>query len=91
MFIITNCTPEGNYTPTVVKTKIEAINWMTSCTKNNIIASSDKFNEPVSINEVFEWAKNNMDFKISDEESKLYYSDGSYNIMQIFEFPSIDI
>ena len=88
MFIITNCTQYGNYTPSVVETKEEAVEWMRECTKNNILAANDDIDENLSDDEIFKYAEDNMNFKIYENESKLYYPDGNYNIMQIFEFVS---
>ena len=88
MFIVTNCAPGGNYTPSVFKTFEEAEEWMLECTANNIKESNIPiYFSNMNNKEVCQWAVKNIpdDFKITKDKTELYYSDESYNIMQIFE------
>ena len=101
MFIITNCTASGNYTPSKAETYEEAYAWMVECTAENIRNAYkyefDGDTEPDSIwklsdKEVIAWAKENADmyaFNITDNFSYVEYSDGNFNEMQIFDLDKI--
>lgn len=43
MYIITNKTPDGEYTPSVTNNKEEAINWLRECSINNYVAAFGPF------------------------------------------------
>lgn len=88
MYIVTNCTPQGNYTPVVTNTLKEAEVWMVECTANNIRnAFEDEYEElnEMSDADVLVWAKKNGEFYIYKDKTEIYYDDGAYNIMEIFE------
>lgn len=85
MFIVTNCTPKGNYTPSIFKTIKEAYDWMLECTANNIKQSTDHEFYGLSNNDVCRWGCKHMDVKIAIGRTEIYYGDDSYNIMEIFE------
>lgn len=88
MYIVTNCTPQGNYTPVVTETLEEAKAWMVECTAGNIRAAygngrTDLFT--MTDEEVLAWAEENADCNIYDEQTEIYYGDDAFNIMEIFE------
>ena len=89
MFIVTNCTPTGNYTPNVFKEMKDAIDWIYECTANNIKACTDKDLSNMTNIEVCHAAEYFMDCKISLYRTELYYSDDTYNIMELFEVGDI--
>lgn len=39
MYVITNRTPDGEYTPTITNSKEEAIDWLRECSINNYVAA----------------------------------------------------
>lgn len=96
MFVITNTTPEGEYSPSTAKTIEEAREWMYECTSENILAytvghimNEEEYSElkKKSNKEICEWAKekSDLDFEMSEMSTKLYYGDDSYNIMEIHD------
>lgn len=100
MFIITNCTDRGNYTPSKADTYEDAYIWMVECTAENIkMAYSHDIEEEtgkkpdeLSVDDVIDWAEYNLDgyiFSIDNEKSYVEYSDGSFNEMKIFDLTKI--
>lgn len=99
MYIVTNSTPEGNYTPSTFTNKDDAIKWMKECSAYNIKAAFDyeleeEFGEEIynedfdidgNIEHILEYAKENLDVEISEDKIEIYYADDSYNILQLFE------
>lgn len=90
MFIVTNATPNGNYTPSVFAKREDAENWMYECTADNLRTLID--NIPNELEEddkaTCEWCMLNVedvDIEITDNRTQIYYSDDSFNIMEIFE------
>ena len=97
MFIITNTTCGGEYTPSKAETFEEAKAWLFECTARNICAwkASDypELND-MSDEEVLKWAEEQseegeIDFCFSDNSSEIYYDDDSYNIMNIYDLDKI--
>ena len=100
MFIITNCTDTGNYTPSKADTYEDAYAWMVECTAENIKKAygydieeeTGKKPDELSVDDVIDWAEDNLDgyiFSIDDEKSYVEYSDGSFNEMKIFDLTKI--
>lgn len=100
MFIITNCTDSGNYTPSKADTYKDAFAWMVECTADNIRSAyhyeieedTGKSVDELSVDDIIDWAKDNLDgyiFDIDDEKSYIEYSDGSFNEMKIFDLTKI--
>lgn len=89
MYIVTNATPEGNYRPSIFSNLQDARDWMYSCTANNLKLSCHLENIPQNLNykKICEWCEKNqtIDCEIYDDETRIYYSDDTFNIMQIFE------
>ena len=90
MFIVTNATPVGNYTPSVFTNFEDAQSWMYECTASNLRTCCN--NIPKDLEEddkaTCEWCAMNiesMDIEVMDDETSIYYSDDSFNIMEIFE------
>lgn len=98
-YIVTNCTPTGNYTPSIFENKEDAVQWMKECSAENIKAAFDsdleeEFGEEIynedfdvdgNIERILEYAKENLDVEISENKIEIYYADDSYNILQLFE------
>lgn len=97
MYIITNTCLNGEYTPTKTNTLEEAQAWLLECTANNIRAYKENEYEELkdmSYEEIIEWAEEKaedglIDFSFSKDGSEIYYSDGSYNIMNIYNLNEI--
>lgn len=88
MIIVTNATPTGNYTPSVFLDKNNAENWIKECTANNIRGYKTKETEGMDDDEVIEWSKKHFSkycFVFCENKSYIEYSDGSYNLMELFE------
>lgn len=89
LYIITNRTESIEYTPTVVKTKKEAIEWLYECTAANIKSCYHEKNIPwekMSNKEIIIWGQENIsEFEISENKSYLPYSDESWQEMNIYE------
>lgn len=85
MFIVTNCTPTGNYKPSIFNDLESATNWMHECTANNIKAVTDHCLKNMSNKDICLWSESYMNAKISIGRTEIYYDDDSYNIMEIFE------
>lgn len=88
LYIVTNCTMTGNYTPSLFDTLEDAKQWMYELTALNL---SECVNIPkgLSYKEMCEWYKNNpkphIDFDMHEDMTSIYYPDTNYNIMQIFK------
>lgn len=97
MFIITNTTMGGEYTPSKAETFEEARAWLLECTANNIRAwEGCEYPELNDMNneEVLEWAEEKaedglIDFCFSNDSSEIYYGDDSYNIMNIYNLDEL--
>ena len=92
MFIITNTTMGGEYTPSKANTFEEAKAWLFECTANNIPAWQEGEHEELSDMsdvEILEWASENLDVKFNDWGSEIWYDDDSYNIMNIYDLDKI--
>ena len=93
MYIITNTTMGGEYTPSKAKTLEEAQKWLYECTANNIRAWKDAcFPElkNMSDKDVIVWAEKNLNnFKFNNNSSEIYYDNDSYNIMNIYNLDKI--
>ena len=100
MFIITNCTQEGNYTPSKADTYEEAYAWMVECTAENIRAGYGHDIEDetgisandMSDSDIIDWAEENMDgydFSMDKFNSTIVYTDGNFNEMKIFNLDEI--
>ena len=90
MYIVTNTTGLGEYTPSRFKKLENAKKWLIECTAENIRSwKEDEHDELLFMrnNKVIEWAKNNLgrNFEFSEEHSLIVYGDGSYNLMNIYE------
>lgn len=89
LYIITNRTEDIEYTPTVVKTRKEAIDWMRECTANNIALKFRKecVKKDAEIKEIIIWAERNISgFSISENRSFLPYDDTSWQEMNIYKY-----
>lgn len=98
-YIVTNCTPGGNYTPSIFTNKEDAVKWMKECAADNIEAAfnceleeefgeeiyEDDFDDDGNIERILEYAEENLDVKIFEDQIEIYYADDSYNILQLFE------
>ena len=89
LYIVTNCTMTGNYTPSLFNTLEDAKQWMYECTALNLNEYED-IPEGLSYKEMCEWCKNNntdllTDFDMYEDMTSIYYPDTNYNIMQIFK------
>ena len=94
MYIITNTTATGEYTPSKANTLEEAKAWLLECTAYNIRAwQGDELpSVDMTDEEVIEWAKDNLvesEFKFTEDSSYIEYDDGSYNRMQIYNLDEI--
>ena len=95
MYIITNTTMGGEYTPSKAETLEEARRWLLECTANNIRAwkgDEEKSLSNMTNEEVIEWAEENFslcDFSFSPDSSEIWYDDNSYNIMNIYNLDKI--
>lgn len=93
MFIITNTTNGGEYTPSKAKTLAEAKKWLCECTADNIRSWKEDEEEALSDmsdKEVIKWAKENLsDFSFTPYSSEIWYDDESYNIMHIYNLDDI--
>lgn len=93
MYIVTNTTMGGEYTPSKAETLEEARQWLLECTANNIRIWKEDKEESLSDmtnEEVIEWAKKNLsDFSFSPDNSEIWYDDESYNIMNIYNLDEI--
>lgn len=90
MFIVTNATANGNYIPSVFTNREDALNWMYECTADNLRSCSISIPEELEEDDkaTCEWCAiniKNMDIEVTDNETRIYYSDDSFNIMEIFE------
>ena len=85
MFIVTNCTPIGNYKPSVFETLEAATDWVYECTAENIKSYIGHDLEGMNNKQVCLWGESNLNVKISIGRTEIYYYDDSYNIMEIFE------
>ena len=97
MFIITNTTCGGEYTPSKANTFEEAKAWLFECTANNIRAWKGivypELND-MSNEEVLKWAEEQsengeIDFYFSGDSSEIHYDNNSYNIMNIYDLNKI--
>lgn len=88
-FIVTNTCLGGEYTPSIFSKKDEALKWILECTSQNIrIAYGSNKNKLDSLTneEVIVWAQTNLsNFKFSEKSSYIEYSDGTYNLMNLYE------
>ena len=92
MYIITNTTAVGEYTPSKANSLEEAKAWMLECTADNIRACQEDElpREDMTDEEVIEWAEDNLDeFKFTETSSYIEYDDGSYNSMNIYNLDEI--
>ena len=86
MYIVTNCTPTGNYTPSIFVHKKDAVDWIHECTAGNIKAIvNDKDFSNMSNLEICEWGRDHLNVELSELRTAVHYVDYSYNIMEIFE------
>lgn len=86
MFIVTNCSPGGNYTPSVFTTIEGARDWMYECTAGNIDAFVDEVDFTGMSNlEICQWGRDHINAELSEFRTVIHYPDYSYNIMEIFE------
>lgn len=89
MYIVTNATSEGNYKPSTFSNLQDARNWMYSCTAQNLklCCHLENMSQKLNNKELCEWCEENkiIDCEIYDDETRIYYSDDTFNIMQIFE------
>lgn len=89
LYIITNRTEDIEYTPTVVKTKKDAIEWLYECTAANIKSCYHKKNIPweeMSNKEIIIWGQENiLGCEISENKSYIPYSCESWQEMNIYE------
>lgn len=91
IYIVTNNTAVGNYTPSIMKTFKDAQKWLLECTAQNIKASEEVEElKNKSDVEVCEWAKTHGPAYKEKTDSRgvyytyLEYADGSFNEMEIF-------
>ena len=92
MFIVTNFTDTGEYTPSKLNTMEEATNWLYECTANNIrswkgekLPRTDMSNE-----EVLEWANDNLDgFEYDEYGTHIEYGDGAFQEMNVYDLDNI--
>ena len=99
MYIITNCTDQGSYTPSKANTYEEAYAWMIECTAANFrsaygygLEDDGKNPDKMSDTEIIEWAKENMcdyAFEFGNHHSKILYADSSFNEMRIYNLDEI--
>ena len=97
MFIITNTTNGGEYTPSKANTLEEARAWLFECTANNIRAwKGCEYPELDNMTDekVIDWGKEKakegeIDFSFSKDSSEIYYDDDSYNIMNIYDLDKL--
>ena len=92
MYIITNITTVGEYTPSKANTLEEAKTWLLECTADNIRAWKDDLPSEMTDEEVIEWATENLcesEFKFTEYSSYIEYDDHSYNRMQIYNLNEI--
>lgn len=103
MYIVTNATVEGNYTPSIFKSFNEAQKWMIECAASNILRAFSKELDNVIYSDVkdlerrtkdkYEEARNILSFaalnidgvKIQKDKIVIDYSDGNFNILELFE------
>lgn len=89
LYIITNTTSSGNYTPSIANSLESAMSWMYKCTADNIRNfKQDEYPELKTMSniDVCLWAEENLpDIEIEDFQTYIGYSDGNYNCMQIFK------
>lgn len=95
IYIITNTTQIGNYTPSVFTKKENAVQWLKELAVENIKSAyedelkegfgEDDFDVNGNIERILEYASENLDVEISDSKIEIYYADDSYNILQLFE------
>lgn len=85
MFIVTNCTPTGNYKPSLFNDLESAIDWLYKCTANNIKSFIAHDLNDMNDLEVCLWGEVNLDVKIGISRTEINYGGDSYNIMEIFE------
>ena len=90
MFIVTNATPTGNYTPSVFTNFEDAQYWMYQCTADNLRNCGISYPEELEEDDkaICEWFTMNIesiDVEVTDKAAHIYYSDDSFNIMEIFE------
>lgn len=92
MYIITNTTNIGEYTPSKADTYEEAKAWVIECTSRNIRTwkGNELPSENMTDKEVIEWAKENVnDFEYVEDSSYIEYEDGSFNRMTIYNTDEI--
>lgn len=100
IYIVTNTTPTGNYTPSIFTKATKAYKWMKELAVENIKAAyedelkeefedlygSDDLEFEGSEEAILEFADENLDdVKIYTDEIDIYYGDDSFNIIQLFE------
>lgn len=86
MYIITNSTLCGDYTPSTADTLEEARAWMQECTAENIRSSLEgDLCCGMTDAEIIAWAKDNLEyFEFDEMHSYIQYNDDSYNLMHIY-------
>lgn len=106
IYVITNCTGEDNYTPSVFKDRNEALSWMRECATNNIVAGYkkelksciyDEAHNPVTDDAerlqdiILDYADTYIDgVDVFEEKISIYYDDETCNILELFEVEMIE-
>ena len=94
IYVVTNTTPIGSYTPSVFTKKENAVQWRKECAADNIYSAyEDELKEGFddleferSTEAILEFADRELDeVEIHSNEIDIYYADDSYNILQLFE------
>lgn len=95
LYVVTNRTNDGVYTPSLFTDLDSAKQWILECTVDNLKGAYNCLLGKDD-NDIIEWAKNKaadgtLDFEFIDTESYIGYTDGSCNHMQLFEYDMNDI
>lgn len=100
VYIVTNSTLTGDYTPYVTKSEEDARDWLYECSINNFISSRapylvkiggntfesyDEIKDAGLIEEMKEIINKSGSSEIDDNSSYIEYGDDSFNRMHIFE------